>query len=274
MNAYYDIGEVARETGLTQRALRFYEKKGLVAPLRTEGGRRVYGPGELARLNAAVALKRAGFSLEQIAGMLSGRHVDLAGLVAAQLAHLARQSASLAQSRALLNSVQKRLERGETIGVATICSLIRSGETILDRDDWAPVVDEYFTTEEQDRFRAVMPEAFSQDDYHQQWRMLGARIEAALPLEPESDQAQAFVDEWFALLKPFSDMATPEMWNGVARMYDSRPQWTAQPEVGFAHDVWTLIRSATRARIDAGGVIDGPSWMAAKRSTSHVTDPS
>jgi DNA-binding transcriptional MerR regulator len=261
MNASYDICEVARETGLTQRALRFYEKKGLVAPLRTEGGRRVYGPGELARLNAAVALKRAGFSLEQIANMLSGRQVDLAGLVAAQLTHIAKQSATLVQSRTLLMSVQERLVRGDRIDIATLCSLIRSGKTIMDSDDWAPVVDAYFTAEEQGRFRAAMPEAFNGDEYNERWRRLGAQIEAALPVDLMSEQAQAFVDQWFALLRPFSDTATPEMWNGVARMYDDRPEWQSQPDAGFSHEVWTFIRSATRARIDAGGVVDGPAWM-------------
>lgn len=34
----YDIGEVARATGLTSRVLRFYETRGLVTPLRTAGG--------------------------------------------------------------------------------------------------------------------------------------------------------------------------------------------------------------------------------------------
>lgn len=55
-----DIGDVARLTGLSVRALRFYEGRGIVAPLRTAGGRRIYGRGELAQLNAAVALKQAG----------------------------------------------------------------------------------------------------------------------------------------------------------------------------------------------------------------------
>jgi DNA-binding transcriptional MerR regulator len=45
-----DIREVARRTGLTSRALRFYEARGLVKPLRTYSGRRIYGRGELERI--------------------------------------------------------------------------------------------------------------------------------------------------------------------------------------------------------------------------------
>ncbi|CAA9212065.1 MAG: hypothetical protein AVDCRST_MAG93-67 [uncultured Chloroflexia bacterium] len=265
MSTVFDIGEVARATGLTLRALRFYETRGLVTPLRTTGGRRVYGVGELARLNAAVALKRAGFSLTRIGELLAGRDVDLARLVAAQLAQIDQQAAALAESRALLVSVQSRINRGEPIDVLTICSLIRTGENIMNSTDWKPVVDDYFDPEAQDRFRASMPEGFDQEAYGAQWQAIGARIESALPLDPLSPEAQAFVDEWFALLKPFSDIATEEMWNGVTRMYDGRPEWKAQPDVGFGHEVWTFIRTATKARLDAGGKIDGPTWAAGAR---------
>lgn len=265
MENVFDIGEVARATGLTPRALRFYETRGLVKPLRTAGGRRVYGPGELARLNAAVALKRAGFSLASIGELLTGRKVDLGRLVAVQLAQIEVEAATLVASRDLLLSVQSRIDRGEPIDVATICSLIRTGETIMNSTDWKPVIDDYFTPEAQERFRTTMPDGFDQEAYGARWRDLGGRIEAALPLDPGSDQAQTFVEEWFELLKPFSDTATPEMWNGVARMYDDRPNWKAQPEMGFGHEVWTFIRTATKARLDAGGTIDGPAWVAGAR---------
>lgn len=268
MEKTYDIGEVAEATGLTARALRFYEARGLVETLRTAGGRRIYGPGELSRLNAVVALKRAGFSLTRIAELLEGRRVDLPRVVAIQLAQIDAQAAALADSRALLLSVQSRIDRGEPIDVATICSLIRTGETIMKSTDWKPVVDDYFTPEEQERFEETMgrvPEGFDQEAYGITWRELGGRIETAQPLDPASEQAQAFVDEWFALLKPFSAVATPEMWNGVGRMYDDMPNWNASPEMGFGHEVWTFIRAATKARLEAGGTVDGPAWMAGAR---------
>lgn len=262
MDDIFDIGDVARATGLTQRALRFYEARGLVSPLRTAAGRRVYGRGDLARLNAAVALKRAGFSLQRIGELLAGRDIDLARLVAAQLARIDAHAAALADARALLVSVQSRIDDGEPIDVATICSLIRSGETIMNAAEWKPVLDDYFTPDAQKRFRGTMPDDFDQETYGSLWRDLGGRIEEAMPLDPASVEAQAFVDEWFALLKPFSDVATPEVWNGVARMYDDRPNWKAQPEMGFGHEVWTFIRAATQARLDAGGAVDGPHWSA------------
>ncbi|MEJ8631597.1 MerR family transcriptional regulator [Sphingomonas sp. I4] len=68
-----DIAEIARATGLSSRALRFYEARGLIRPLRSEGGRRIFGAGELERLHAIIALKRAGFTLAAIGGCSTGR---------------------------------------------------------------------------------------------------------------------------------------------------------------------------------------------------------
>ena len=138
----------------------------------------------------------------------------------------------------------------------------------MQNQDWKTVVDDYFTPEEQADFKAHMADVkngFNQADYGAKWKELGNRIEAALPMEPMSDRAQAFVDEWFALLKPFSDVATPEMWNGTAKMYSDMPNWKANPDMGFGHQVWSFIQTATTARIAAGGKIDGPAWMTGGR---------
>lgn len=120
MEDMLDIGDVARLTGLSLRALRFYEGRGLVAPLRTASGRRVYGRGDLARLNAAIALKHAGFSLAEIAAMLKGKPVDIGRLVAARLAEIDARASAIAEARTLLQSVQSRIDRGEQIGRAHV----------------------------------------------------------------------------------------------------------------------------------------------------------
>ena len=45
------IGEAARLSGLTPKTIRFYEDEGLLPrPARAASGYRLYGPGELARL--------------------------------------------------------------------------------------------------------------------------------------------------------------------------------------------------------------------------------
>ena len=83
-----DIAEVARLTGLTARALRFYEARGLVTPLRSASGRRYFGPAELERLHQVIAMKRAGLTLAQIQRLSAGRAIDLRSLIAAQVESL------------------------------------------------------------------------------------------------------------------------------------------------------------------------------------------
>lgn len=244
MEDVLDIGEVARRTGLTLRGLRFYEARGLVKPLRTEGGRRIYGAGELARLNAVVALKRAGFSLAQIGGMLGQRNIDLGRLVAARLEALDARQAELAQARTLLQTVQSRIDHGEPVDVETLCSLIRSGETIMEHENWKAVSDRYLTEEAKADFAAnPAPQGFDHAAYSAKWADLSAHIEAALPMDPASAEARAFNDEWQALIAPFKAMATPAMMQGVSKMYDNIGEWKGEQQPPFSQAVWDFIKS-------------------------------
>jgi DNA-binding transcriptional MerR regulator len=66
-----DITEVARRSGVPASTLRFYEEKGLIAPVGRRGLRRLFNPDVLERL-ALIALGRAaGFSLDEIAQMFA-----------------------------------------------------------------------------------------------------------------------------------------------------------------------------------------------------------
>jgi len=61
----YSIGELAREFGLTTRAIRFYEDCGLLRPARA-GRNRVYSAGDRARLTLTLRGKRLGLRLAEI----------------------------------------------------------------------------------------------------------------------------------------------------------------------------------------------------------------
>ena len=60
------IGQLARKTGKTVRALHLYEEMGLLSPERSEGGFRLYGSDELARVYWISKLQDMGFKLGQI----------------------------------------------------------------------------------------------------------------------------------------------------------------------------------------------------------------
>jgi DNA-binding transcriptional MerR regulator len=61
----YTITDLAREFGLTTRAIRFYEDQGLLAPGRA-GRNRIYGPRDKVRLKLTLRGKRLGLSLSEI----------------------------------------------------------------------------------------------------------------------------------------------------------------------------------------------------------------
>lgn len=65
------VTELARETGITARAIRFYESKGLLKPKRA-GTTRVYTHRERGRLQLILRGKRLGFTLTDI-----GEYLDL-----------------------------------------------------------------------------------------------------------------------------------------------------------------------------------------------------
>ncbi len=64
-----DIGDLARQTGVSPSALRYYEEEGLISSVSRHGLRRQFGP-EVHTQLALIALgKTAGFSLTEIKGM-------------------------------------------------------------------------------------------------------------------------------------------------------------------------------------------------------------
>ena len=71
MSDMLTITELARETGITARAIRFYESKGLLTPRRA-GTTRIYTHRERGRLQLILRGKRLGFSLTDI-----GEYLDL-----------------------------------------------------------------------------------------------------------------------------------------------------------------------------------------------------
>lgn len=69
-SARMKVGELARKTGKTVRALRLYEELELLKPGRSEGNFRLYGPDEVARVYWITKLQDMGFSLAQIQNLV------------------------------------------------------------------------------------------------------------------------------------------------------------------------------------------------------------
>ena len=66
-----DIAEVAKRSGMPASKLRYYEEKGLIAPVGRQGLRRLFEPSVLEQLALISLGQAAGFSLDEIAQMFS-----------------------------------------------------------------------------------------------------------------------------------------------------------------------------------------------------------
>jgi DNA-binding transcriptional MerR regulator len=72
----YTVTELAKELGMTARAIRFYEDKGLITPQRA-GTTRVYSARDRARMILILRGKRLGFSLSTIREYLDLYDADI-----------------------------------------------------------------------------------------------------------------------------------------------------------------------------------------------------
>ncbi len=70
-NELLTIGELAARTGLSVSAIRFYEAKGLVEPIRTRGNQRRFLRSDIRRLSFALIAQKLGLTIEEIASELN-----------------------------------------------------------------------------------------------------------------------------------------------------------------------------------------------------------
>ncbi len=68
------IGEIADFFGVSRKAIRLYEKKGIIKPVEVDAqnGYRYYSAAQVQQLNALLELKSLGLSLEEIKSVLDG----------------------------------------------------------------------------------------------------------------------------------------------------------------------------------------------------------
>ena len=221
------IGEVVRHTGLTERTLRFYEEQGLIRPPRSDGGRREYGAAELKTLHRIAVLKRVGFSLSQIKRLLSESRFSDDEILDGQIAELEAERSVIERALSTLANARAAATTRELLDAESLCELILLGERKMKHDTLNEYIDKHYTPEQQQRWKEAKLDAAGGDwdGYAEEWNDLMRRIEQSLPLDPASDQAQAYLAEWKALLEPFSNALDDEMkTQAVAAMSIDNPE--------------------------------------------------
>ncbi|QIG94257.1 MULTISPECIES: MerR family transcriptional regulator [unclassified Bradyrhizobium] len=133
MNAaarFLSPSEAARQLGISAKALRLYEERGLIAPSRTPAGWRAYGPAEMARGAEIVALRALGLGIGELARVLSGDAAVLDRVLAAHEATLEARVRQCGDSIARVRALRADLGGGKMPAAREIIGAVRARPAI------------------------------------------------------------------------------------------------------------------------------------------------
>jgi DNA-binding transcriptional MerR regulator len=183
----FTVGQLARLTGLTVRALHHYHAIGLLEPSqRSDSGYRLYTQADIVRLFRIQALQRLNLSLDEIAAVLAKDGAPLPEMIAQQLDELDDRIAQATTLRSRLNQLHEVLTHG--------------GEPVA--GDWLAAVelitqyDKYCSSNE---LRRLLLHSNAEKD---QWRSLIDELRQAVrhDVPVQSEHAQSLADRWMQLM--------------------------------------------------------------------------
>jgi MerR family transcriptional regulator, thiopeptide resistance regulator len=209
------IGQVAKATGLTVRALHHYDEIGLLVPSRrTDAGYRLYSDDDVRRLYRIVALRGIGFTLEEIGDALLRDGEDPRPSVRRHLERIDEQLRLGQQLRAGLTHILDVLDD----------SAESSADLFIDAIEVMTRMERYSTPEQLDelsaRAGALGEEGMkrAQDD----WAQLIAELEAERQAgtDPADPRLGPLVERWNALIEQFTG-GDPGIRASLQRLYDT-----------------------------------------------------
>lgn len=125
------VGRIARRVGISPSAVRFYERRGLIASHRLANGYRNYGGEAAAALRFVVRAKALGFSLEEMRQIIEIRRSGaepcgcVATMIESNLAAIDRRIADLAKLRRQLRALAR--QQPGRAATEAICPIIEGG---------------------------------------------------------------------------------------------------------------------------------------------------
>ena len=121
---FLNASEAAKRLGVSAKALRLYEQRGLIIPPRTAAGWRAYGAEEMARAAEIAALRTLGLSLGQVARVLGGDAQELEPALAAHQATLEGRVRQLVGTVEKVRQLRCDLAKGEAPATGDVARLL------------------------------------------------------------------------------------------------------------------------------------------------------
>lgn len=195
----WKVGQLARRTGLTVRALHHYDDIGLLVPSgRTPSGHRLYTHADVERLQQIQSLRLMGFPLEEVKRLLSGERLSLRRVVDLHLVRLQEQIAEQTRLVDRLSSLAQRLERADDVTTDALCQMIEAMTSM----------EKYFTSEQLDTLRTRREGATEQRlrEVEREWGQLIPAVQHHMDVAtpPDAPEMLALARRWKALVEEFT----------------------------------------------------------------------
>ncbi|MEM6256657.1 MAG: MerR family transcriptional regulator [Cyanobacteria bacterium P01_D01_bin.156] len=147
------VGELAKQTGISIRTLRYYDEIGLLVPShRTEAEYRLYSEADIARLQQILSLRQLGFALKEIRECLENPAFSLPNVINL---HLARLQEQMAMSQSLFTKLNTLAQQLQTSQAASADDLLQIIENLT-------MTQQYLTQEQNDLLEARLNEEHTQ----------------------------------------------------------------------------------------------------------------
>jgi DNA-binding transcriptional MerR regulator len=192
LTRHFKIQDFAKLAGVTVKALRHYDRLGLLSPARTEAGYRVYCERDLETLEQIIALKFLGLPLRQIATVLKRPALKLRDTLRLQRQALQDRQEILSRAIRAIRAAEDAIESGKPADLALLKHIIE----VIDMHDGIAVMKKYYSDESWERHRR-----YYEDGPAPEWHELYREAQELLGEDPGSENAQALVERWFELSK-------------------------------------------------------------------------
>ena len=227
MHGMTTVGELARLTGISVRALHHYDEIGLVVPSeRSDAGYRLYGSEEIARLQEVLFFRELGVPLEEIGRIVSDPGYDRAEALRRQRRMLEAKAEHLLAMVDAIDATLRADEEGTEMSNDDLLGVFEG----FDPADYAAEAEERWGDTDAYRESARRTASYEKADWERMARE-GREIEQAVAalmedgVVAESESAMDLAERHRAHLTTWFYDCTPEIHLGLAQMYTADPRF-------------------------------------------------
>lgn len=228
---------------VTPRALRHYDRLGLLKPRRSAAGYRLYSERDLEALEAIVALKFIGVPLKEIAAIRGRAKGPFARVLQAQREALVAKRRGLTRAIDAIAATEAALQSGAALDAELLRRIIE----VMHMDKHHGAVATYSAMLKSKAEYLASLSAEQRADLKQRWSALIAEVRDAINDDPAGPRAQGLLDRWLVLLGELGGpgQAAP---SGPALDVAFRPATELREDVWARRADWLPAAAAERAR--------------------------